>query len=82
MAVGKVMALAGAAAIGVALFRRHGGSRARWNPLAESSGAGGTGEDIRGAEEFSDPVDQAIDESFPASDPPSYAGHPRNSDET
>lgn len=75
MAIGKMLALAGAAAIGVGLFRRRGGSVPRTGPFDGSSGAG---EDIRDAEEFADPVDQAIDESFPASDPPSYAGHPRS----
>ena len=82
MALGKMMALAGAAAIGVGLFRRHRGSGARSSPGDESRGTGRTGEDIRDADEFADPVDQAIDESFPASDPPSYAGHPRNIEET
>lgn len=81
MALGKIMALAGAAAVGVALFRRHRGSEAESGPFSETRGSGGEGEFVRDAEEFADPVDQAIDESFPASDPPSYAGHPQTNEE-
>jgi len=81
MALGKMMALAGAAAVGVALFRRHRGSERESSPFDEVRGSGGEGGDIRDAGEFADPVDQAIDESFPASDPPAYAGHRQNSED-
>ncbi|HJQ76071.1 MAG TPA: hypothetical protein VJ948_02290 [Acidimicrobiia bacterium] len=62
---GRVMALGGLAAAGLAWFGRR--------RVREQT----PGVEQRRVDEglgSPDPVDEAIDESFPASDPPSYAG--------
>jgi hypothetical protein len=91
MGFGKLLALTGAAVAGVAWFRRRQEFDAGANSTDETTRAPRR-EHIKGVENRDakvadttresrvDPVDQAIDESFPASDPPSYAGSPRNSD--
>ncbi|HWB89583.1 MAG TPA: hypothetical protein VG872_10335 [Acidimicrobiia bacterium] len=71
MAIGKFWALGGVAAAALALFsrmRRQGTPEegSVWQP--ESTGRA------------PDPIDQAIAESFPASDPPSYAGSTSTAD--
>lgn len=91
MGVGRLLALAGAAVAGAAWLRRRQEYGGDANSTEESGRARRQSEEIKGAENRTtevadttddsrvDPVDQAIDESFPASDPPSYAGSPRNS---
>jgi hypothetical protein len=88
---GKLLAFTGAAVAGVAWFRRRQEHDPGANPTDETTRAPRR-EHIKGVEDREaevadttddsrvDPVDQAIDESFPASDPPSYAGSPRNSE--
>lgn len=71
MAIGKFWALGGVAAAALALFSR---MRREGTPdegnvwQRESTGT------------TPDPIDQAIAESFPASDPPSYAGSTSSAD--
>jgi hypothetical protein len=91
MGVGKLLAFAGAAVAGVAWLRRRQEFDAGANATDETTTAPRR-EHIKGVQDRDaevadttddsrvDPVDQAIDESFPASDPPSYAGSPRNSE--
>lgn len=71
MGFGRVLAVAGIVAAGVAWFRRR-----RNEPVVDSATRDTEVADAS-PESSDDPVDQAIDESFPASDPPSYAGNPR-----
>jgi hypothetical protein len=71
MGFGRILAVAGVAAAGAAWFkRRRAGS-------IEGEHHGATGADGATPAEMRDPVDQAIAESFPASDPPSFAGNPK-----
>ena len=67
---GKIMALGGLAAVGVAWL----GRKRVVEPLEE--------EEWNRAPEVGtpDPIDEAIAESFPASDPPSYAGSTSSTD--
>lgn len=61
---GKIMALGGLAAVGLAWLRRKQPVEPRDDEAWARESAAGT----------PDPIDEAIAESFPASDPPSYAG--------
>lgn len=70
MGFGRVLAVAGIVAAGVAWFRRR-----RKEPVVESERRDTEIADAA-PESSDDPVDQAIDESFPASDPPSYTRNP------
>jgi len=73
MGFGRMLAMAGVAAAGVAWFK----SRLREHTDGDELTDMGTAEATPDAAD--DPVDQAIAESFPASDPPSFAGSPRDS---
>jgi len=76
MGFGRVLALVGVAAAGVAWFKRRGREHIEGDRSMSTSAAPAS------PDSMDDPVDEAIAESFPASDPPSFAGSPRNGEIT
>jgi hypothetical protein len=72
MGFGRILAMAGAVATGVAWFKRR--------QREETDEQYGSADDVTRAE-MPDPIDQAIAESFPASDPPSFAGNPKRQEQ-
>ena len=73
MGFGRMLAMAGVAAAGVAWFNRRRREHTEGDEFTDFGTVQATPDPAE------DPVDQAIAESFPASDPPSFAGSPRAS---